>query len=301
MVFLNNEVWDERFIQELSAEVSGDVVFDVVPADMWGYRPGTTEEEREKAQKGMKSMESKGIPHAGSEDYHHMCRFFSGFFYDHPSLRDYDWFWRLDPDSRILCDIPYDPFAEMSARNKTYGYTMALWEVGSTAPSLFRTVSEYRNQIGLTATKLWTSMLEASWAPLPVRHGVMPWFPSRDGTGDGWNLCHFWSNFEIANFGFFRSAEYRKLFEHLDSTGGFHLERWGDAAVHSLALALLLDPGKLHYFEDFGYQHGSLQHCPSQALLSDGCRCECIAGEKAPPGVCLNRLRETVEPLSAPS
>lgn len=298
IIFLNNEAWDERFTRALSAEVSGDVVFDTIPADMWGYRSGITKEELEKAQKGMVSMASKGVPHAESEDYHHMCRFYSGFFFDHPTLLQYNWFWRLDPDSRILCDIPYDPFAEMIARDQIYGYTMALWEVGSSAPSLFRTMSEYRAIAGISTTSLWTAMLEASWAPLPVRYGIMPWFPSRDGTGDAWNLCHFWSNFEIADLRFFRSAEYRDLFNYLDSTGGFHLERWGDAVVHSLALALLSQPEKLHYFEDFGYKHGGLQHCPSEASLPDGCTCDCRAGEKAPPAVCLNRLREAVEPLS---
>jgi len=51
----------------------------------------------------------------------------------------------------------------------------------------------------------------------------------------GWdgeyNLCHFWSNFEIASLDFWRGEAYMKYFETLDKAGGFYYERWGDAPV----------------------------------------------------------------------
>jgi Glycolipid 2-alpha-mannosyltransferase len=43
--------------------------------------------------------------------------------------------------------------------------------------------------------------------------------------GETYNRCHFWSNFEIARLGFFRSQEYEGLFEMLDRSGGFWSER----------------------------------------------------------------------------
>lgn len=295
ILFLNNEPWSESFIQEMRGEVSGESVFDTIPVDMWSLRAAATEQEREQARKNMQKMQEKGVPHAGSEDYHNMCRFYSGFFFDHPALQSFSWFWRIEPDARVLCDIPYDPFAEMLKHNKTYGYTIALWEVGASAPSLFREVSDYRISNDIVPSSLWTAMLEPSWAPMPLRHTIMPWFPSRDGNGDAWSSCHFWSNFEIADFNFFRSTEYRSFFQHLDATGGFHLERWGDAAVHSLALALFLEPEKLHYFEDFGYRHDALQHCPPANLRQPGCGCTCDEDQDGVPDTCLRRLREPVE------
>src|SRR5947199_6376012 len=56
------------------------------------------------------------------------------------------------------------------------------------------------------------------------------------GLAGDYNLCHFWSNFEIASLNFFRSEGYTKYFEHLDKAQGFFLERWGDAPVHTLGL-----------------------------------------------------------------
>ena len=47
---------------------------------------------------------------------------------------------------------------------------------------------------------------------------------SNDG-GESYNLCHFWSNFEIGALKWLRSKEYIDYFNHLDKTGGFFYER----------------------------------------------------------------------------
>jgi mannosyltransferase len=108
-------------------------------------------------------------------------------------------------------------------------------------------------------------------------------------------MCHFWSNFEIADMEFFRSAAYRKIFDYLDRDGGFYYERWGDAPVHSLAAAMLLRPEELHHFSDFGYVHDGLQVCPFESGKEEkreelGCRCKCDPEARAVEPVCLNRI-----------
>lgn len=80
-----------------------------------------------------------------------------------------------------------------------------------------------------------------------------------------YNLCHFWTNFEIARVDLFTSETYQKYFQYLESTGGFYKERWGDAPVHSLAVAMMLSREELHYFRDIGYKHSTLGHCPNNA------------------------------------
>lgn len=42
--------------------------------------------------------------------------------------------------------------------------------------------------------------------------------------GETYNLCHFWSNFEIADLDFWRGEAYEKYFEALDKAGGFYYE-----------------------------------------------------------------------------
>lgn len=41
--------------------------------------------------------------------------------------------------------------------------------------------------------------------------------------------------------------------------------KWGDAPIHSLAAGVLLGPGDVHYFRDYGYRHTTIQHCPANA------------------------------------
>lgn len=101
---------------------------------------------------------------------------------------------------------------------------MALWERGDTAPTLFRATDKYKKEKKIPSTSLYTAMTEASWAPLIFR-SLMGRLPGRNDDGDGWNFCHFWSNFEIADMDFFRSDEYRGYFDMLDQSGGFYFER----------------------------------------------------------------------------
>lgn len=145
-------------------------------------------------------------------------------FYQLEALKNYKWYWRLEPNVEFSCAITYDPFVQMAKHHKVYGYVIALWEVGRTCPSLFRTMADWMEAHGIRPTSLWKGLIEASWAPSPFRM-FMKFLAHRDRHGDAWSLCHYWSNFEIADLDFFRSQQYQQLFEHLDHNGGFYYER----------------------------------------------------------------------------
>ena len=121
----------------------------------------------------------------------------------------------------------------MEKHNKKYGYTIALWERGKTVPSLFRKVSDWKKARKIRTTPLWTAMIDPSYAPWPIRR-FLSLLRNRDATGDLWNMCHFWSNFEIADMDFFRSPEYREFFDFLDADGGFYFERVSETPHSSL-------------------------------------------------------------------
>ena len=112
----------------------------------------------------------------------------------------------------------------MAKHDKLYGFTIALPEEPRTCPSLFRKIANYKELNNIPTTELWKATVSASWVPWPLR-SFMSWLRHRDRSGDGWSLCHYWSNFEIANLDFSRSKEYQRLFEYLDKSGGFYYER----------------------------------------------------------------------------
>lgn len=150
------------------------------------------------------------------------------------ALKEYKWYWRIEPDVQFYCDLTYDPFVEMARNRKVYGWTMATWERGETVASLFRETSDYKERHGYTTSALWTALISASWLPWPFRW-FAAWFSLRDGHGDRWNRCHYWDNFEIADLDFFRSSAYQKYYQFLDSKGGFYFERVSrNALSHSL-------------------------------------------------------------------
>ncbi|KAF3048239.1 hypothetical protein E8E12_011435 [Didymella heteroderae] len=131
-IFLNNEPWSEEFMTKVTEAGTGAyMVFETIDTTMWGYPAWI---DRDVAREKMDDMQTEGgIPYAGTESYHHMCRFQSGFFFDHPASKPYKWYWRVEPDIDFTCSITYDPFIEMAKHGKIYGYTIALWENGRTA------------------------------------------------------------------------------------------------------------------------------------------------------------------------
>ncbi|KAI0018338.1 glycolipid 2-alpha-mannosyltransferase [Xylariomycetidae sp. FL0641] len=318
IVFLNDEPWEPRFIRELNETAGGKGIFEVIPNEQWTYPEWI---DKDAAKQNIKAQGETEVPHAGEEGYHHMCRFYSGQFYQLEALRKYKWYWRLEPNVEFTCAITYDPFVEMAKHKKVYGFTIALWEVGESCPGLFRATADWKDMNMIPTNNLWRAMIAASWMPFPFRR-FLSWLPHRDAYGDPWSLCHYWSNFEIADMDLFRSREYQDYIEYLDKKGGFYFERWGDAAVHSLAVAMYVDPRKVHHFADIGYKHSPFYQCPANApgpegqlpdspllgngTMSDptkawapeiehgiGCRCECDGSESQNFGnYCLNKLKE---------
>jgi len=121
--------------------------------------------------------------------------------------------------------------------NKTYGFTINLYD----SPE--------------SMTSLWPTTLEflAEHPDYIHKNNAMRWLtdaknrPEHNQKAGGYSTCHFWSNFEIADMDFWRSKEYEEYFEHLDRAGGFFYERWGDAPVHSIGLGLFADRDKIHW------------------------------------------------------
>lgn len=284
--FLNDEPFDEKFKETILKLTSANVEFGTLEKDTFGF-PGNVDVDA--AREAIASQGDRGIMYGDTESYHHMCRFFSGFFYKHPLLLKYQWYWRVEPDVAFTCDISYDPFYYMEENGKIYGYVVALKELEDTVPNLFRYTSAYRRNNNLTSN-MWKFFLDA---PKKENYDISRKDPTvglsfsshlnamidssysaetSSMEGESYNMCHFWSNFEIANFKFFRNEQYENFFRTMDATGGFWTERWGDAPFHSLAAGLFLSKEQVHYFRDLGYRHSDIHHC-GQSL---GCNCECI-------------------------
>ncbi|KIK69898.1 glycosyltransferase family 15 protein [Collybiopsis luxurians FD-317 M1] len=253
-VFLNDEEFSEEFKERVSILTSSKVEFGLIPKEHW-VQPSSIDEE--KAEASRNSMVKAGVIYAGSVSYRNMCRFNSGFFFRHPLLEKYRWYWRIEPDVHFHCDIRFDPFIYMEENNKVYAFTIAMYEFEKTIPTLWGHVKDF--------IKLH---------PEYIAEDNAMGFLSSDN-GETYNLCHFWSNFEIADMEFWRGEAYTKFFEYLDEKGGFYYERWGDAPVHSIAASLFVPSSSIKFFDEIGYEHNPYTHCPQNKDTWKAQRCSC--------------------------
>ncbi|KAJ7292879.1 glycosyltransferase family 15 protein [Mycena rebaudengoi] len=252
-IFLNEEPFTAEFIGNMTKIIGPTVSFGQVSQAHW-YQPGWINETL--AEEGRNKMVAQNIIYAESVPYRNMCRFNSGFFFQHPLLQPYRYYWRVEPDIEYFCDLAYDPFWFMEQNDKIYGFTISFYEWEPTIPTLWANVKEFI----------------AKYPHFVAEDNAMAYL-SDDG-GKTYNLCHFWSNFEIADMDFWRGEAYQTFFDFLESKGGFYYERWGDAPVHSIAVALFAPRHKLHFFKDIGYRHPPFQHCPQGADWEKG-KCTC--------------------------
>ena len=137
----------------------------------------------------------------------------------------------------------------MEKANKTYGFTIAVKELRETVPNIFRYASAYMRVNKIASKGLWEMFTEKPKSKkkkhpflpkddpkykkkLPEEilntvpgAGSLPPIDPDTMEGESYNMCHFWSNFEIARLDWFRSKEYEDFFQMMDRSGGFWTER----------------------------------------------------------------------------
>lgn len=233
--FFNDVAFDEEFKKRTQAVTNATCHYELIPKEHWEVPEWINDDlVRESAQ----ILKDDGVQYASMVSYHQMCRWNSGMFYKHPALKDVRYYWRVEPKVHFFCDVDYDVFAYMQDNNKTYGFTINLYDAPKSIPTLWPETVDFL----------------AEHPEYLAKNNAMDWLtdssrrPEHNRLANGYSTCHFWSNFEIADMNFWRSQAYEDYFNHLDRAGGFFYERWGDAPVHSLAVGLFEDKNKVHWY-----------------------------------------------------
>ncbi len=218
---------------------------EIIPDDHWAVPSWIN---NDLFQESAEILKEQNVQYSNLMSYHQMCRWNSGIFYKHPALANTRYYWRVEPKVHFFCDVDYDVFRYMEDNNKTYGFTINLYDSPQSIPTL------------------WPETMKFLAAHPEYIHGnnAMDWLkdsarrPEHNEKANGYSTCHFWSNFEIADMEFWRSQAYEDYFNHLDRAGGFFYERWGDAPVHSIALGLFEDASKIHWYVTTSRQKSAL-------------------------------------------
>jgi hypothetical protein len=164
-----------------------------------------------------------------SIEYRSMCRFFSGVFFMHQSLSCYRNYIRLDTDSKFINGSNFSLFDWLQSESLIYGYIESA--VQNDNPGVVHGLRE--------AVKSYCNWPKRFWVP----------------RGVGTRM--YYTNFEIGSLDFFRSETWQKFFNHLDSLGGFYMNRWGDAPVRYAGLWVVGHKNRVRKIPPgFTYFHG---------------------------------------------
>ena len=126
----------------------------------------------------------------------------------------------------------------MRDNNMKYGFNMNILDDARSFPSLWSRTRSFIN----------------AHPELIHPDADLEWLLDSHNSGD-YNNCQFFSNFEIGDLNFFRGEANEKYFDWLDRGGGFYYERFGDAPIHTLSVAMFVPKSEIWFFRDIGYQH----------------------------------------------
>ncbi|RMD42324.1 hypothetical protein DV735_g2770, partial [Chaetothyriales sp. CBS 134920] len=266
--FFSETPFTPSFINATSSATDAPTSYHLIPHAHWSIPDFI---DRDRFMQSLDYVGAIGVGKGHMVSYRHMCRWNSRFFYHHPALRDYDYYWRVEPDVHFFCTIPYDPFALFAHFGFVYGFNMAILEDARSFPSLWPAtrafVADNPHLLHPDADPTWLFDLDSE--------SDSSTSSSSGGIDSIYNNCQFFSNFEIGDLRFFRGnhgssddhdlgqdspdirmrSPHDLYVDHLDRLGGFFYERFGDAPIHTLSVSLFAPRDRIWWFGDIGYQH----------------------------------------------
>lgn len=157
----------------------------------------------------------------------------------------------MTKQANYTCGIQYDVFRFMQENKMVYGFNMAILDNVS-FPSLWEKTQAFRN----THKKFVHKEANLDWALHRSKDpdSLIRAATTIHDTPTTSEHCQFYPNFEIGSLDFFRGRAHQAYFHHLDQSGGFYYEQFGDAPVHTLSIGMFLPKRQVWFFQDIGYK-----------------------------------------------
>ncbi|KAJ2721616.1 hypothetical protein GGI07_003853 [Coemansia sp. Benny D115] len=275
VVFLSEEPFSDDFQAAVRYMVPADqdVHFGLIPDADWDYPEWVDRQRARQMAEAWANSNELAVDRAG---WRHMVRYWAGPFALHPLLASYRYVWRLEPGSHYTCDLITDPLAQMQPGGLQYMFSIAFEEMPDALPTLAQAAREFVAE-------------NPDLFSYPQKQNALGWlFDAR-----GFNHCQFLTNSEIVDLDFVRSDPYQRLFAFLDRKAGIYYERWTDATVRSLAVAMFLSSTQARWIHEAGYRHDQLNNCPSEEHLQKYCHCDPLKSTHLLPFSCAARWNST--------
>ena len=164
-------------------------------------------------------------------------RWFSLHIWSFMAEAGYEWVMRLDEDSFIHSQIPYDLVDFMEGRGLQYAYRVHAYEHNECVSGFPQAVHSHLVMFPEEATP---SSLLSHCTP-----------PSLEGLLQDWDRFTFYNNFFLTNVSLWHRPNVRRFLEHVDRMGGIYTHRWGDAPIQTAAVQMFVPGEQVHKFSDW--------------------------------------------------
>jgi len=169
--------------------------------------------------------------------YHHMCAFWAFHVFNHPKVRDLQYYMRLDTDSYIKAPIRFDIFKSFQRNGWKYGYrnerldapfvTVGMWEFDKR----YSVLGNIENSIQFpSADNYWK-------VPVP----------------------QYSNNIEIVHVPTFQQPQIIRFLNAVRDTHYIYWRRWGDAPIRYFTVALFLNKKDVHFMCYLNYVHQNVR------------------------------------------
>lgn len=166
--------------------------------------------------------------------YRMMCRFFCGVMQNHPALKGFDYYIRMDHDSFFNEPKNLDIEECIGKYNFDYMYRSTFRDKKE-INAMWEFTKKYANQHNLSLEGFRKLKL-------------------LDSSGNYNGICPY-NNFHVAKLKFWKRKEVKNYLAAIEKEDGIILKHWQDANIHALLLGLF-SPVVLEK-TDFGYHHNS--------------------------------------------
>ncbi|KAI9469689.1 MAG: nucleotide-diphospho-sugar transferase [Benjaminiella poitrasii] len=276
-IIISDKAFSRKFREWIVSSTKSLVFFGQAPAIEW-QEPYWVD--MKKAEQNMKDMvKEHNINNGESISWRRMTRYNARFIANHPLLKDLEYYWKVQADSRYDCIIPHDPFQKMKEENKKLSFALSLTENHKNLDEFHETVHKFiinhKNIIQPVSKSIYKALLNTETR-----------FKSIDNKSDPlgeysghFSNCMMYNNFMIFSLEFLRSMEYTIFFDELDRTGGFFYHKWGDSFPQTIAAALFLKREEISFDDVEGYSYGAGAICPKSLTRYAELKCSCSQSE----------------------
>ncbi|KAF4974416.1 hypothetical protein FZEAL_8690 [Fusarium zealandicum] len=273
-VFFSTQELGDDFKQRTSNATNATCIYEVIPDENWSIPGWTDQSQISTSRETTLDYDSETLrPMANIRQ---MNRWNSAPFAKERRMRDYDWFWRVEPGAQLTQDIPFDVFRFMRDNGIAYGFNRAI--LGQTSlralsPRIKSFVDQHPGLLHEEAAISWLldNNTDSVTHQAVLRDDAQDFHDGRseadlsqdeieddhlaeqeDDEGSfslsecfaswlsGIYGSSLYPTFEIGSLAFFRSPNHVAFFDHLDSAGDFEHRRVDDVPVHTFSASMFL-------------------------------------------------------------